>query len=951
MPIICHLGSGTDATEAKALGFTAVMTAPFGPANAPVGARSGAEAASAVRAAAKGGLPVHCDLPWRTHAPGSALPAQQPAWFAPEASGDAIDPRGADQRGARRVLAERTELRGDIAGYIANRAKALADAGAAGIRLPDLAAGDASFWRAVVDAVRAAAPGLVVIGDGTGGPFGAVLSAEAAGFDFLMDSAAWWDGHADWFLDQRDALTTPTIGAPEGPDGDDLSERGYGGAHMAAARTARAVLTSTALMVPASLIERAGDDYRALLPDILAARANAAWLDERGLLRIAAKGLLRLDADPRYAKHALGLFAEDETGGLLAAAGGQMTPGELIGAGAATLMTLTARDRAKDAPRKEKASMKALEQLAGVRVAIEDPYPVIDGGRFPAKRIVGDTLAVGADVFADGHDQVAADLILTEAGQKPRRVGMTKGLNDRWGAEATLTTMGPASFEIEGWRDDYASWMSEITKKRAAGVDVSLEAIEGRDIVLRSLSQALNASLTEAESDLARATVDAIEAAGKETSRLLDATTNPGLAALLRTHGERPYASRIGPFPLTVDRRQARFSAWYELFPRSQSGTEDRHGTFDDVITRLPYVADLGFDVLYFPPIHPIGQTNRKGKNNSLKAEPGDVGSPYAIGSEDGGYKAVHPELGTLDDFGRLVAEAAKHGLEIALDIALNCSPDHPWIKEHPEWFEHRPDGSIKFAENPPKKYEDIVNLAYYGDAIPDLWQELRDTFLFWCEHGVRMYRIDNPHTKPYPLWEWLIAEVKAAYPDALFLSEAFTRPKVMARLAKLGFTQSYTYFTWRNTKHEMESYVRELNTAPLRDVMNPNFFVNTPDINPIPLQTNNRCAHVARTVLAGTLSASWGLYNGIEIVESTVLPGKEEYLDSEKYQIRAWDMDRPGHIKDDIRLVNRLRRRHPAMQEHGTVRLFQAWNDQVIWYAKRTPDLRDYLLFAVTFD
>jgi starch synthase (maltosyl-transferring) len=304
-----------------------------------------------------------------------------------------------------------------------------------------------------------------------------------------------------------------------------------------------------------------------------------------------------------------------------------------------------------------------------------------------------------------------------------------------------------------------------------------------------------------------------------------------------------------------------------------------------------------------------------------------------------------------VEDFERLVAEAAKHGLEIALDIALNCSPDHPWVRQHPEWFEHRPDGTIKFAENPPKKYEDIVNLSYYGESIPGLWVALRDMLKTWCSRGVKMFRIDNPHTKPYPFWEWVIAEVRCQYPDALFLSEAFTRPKVMARLAKLGFTQSYTYFTWRNSKHEMEAYVRELTTPPLREVMNPNFFMNTPDINPVPLQTNNRAAHVARMVLASTLSASWGLYNGIEIVESTVLPGKEEYLDSEKYQIRVWDMDRPGHIKDDIRLMNTLRRRHPAMQEHCTVRFLNAWNDQVTWYAKRTPDLGDYLLFAVTFD
>jgi starch synthase (maltosyl-transferring) len=400
-----------------------------------------------------------------------------------------------------------------------------------------------------------------------------------------------------------------------------------------------------------------------------------------------------------------------------------------------------------------------------------------------------------------------------------------------------------------------------------------------------------------------------------------------------------------------VDRRAAAFSAWYEMFPRSQSGDVERHGTFDDVIKRLPYVRDLGFDVLYFTPIHPVGRTNRKGRNNALKAEPGDPGSPYAIGSAEGGHDALHPELGSFEDFERLVDAARKHGLEIALDFAIQCSPDHPWIKQHPEWFDWRPDGTIKFAENPPKKYEDIVNVHFYRQAFPSVWYALRDVVVFWAERGVRVFRVDNPHTKPFPFWEWMIADVQARYPDAIFLSEAFTRPKVMKRLAKLGFTQSYTYFTWRNSKAELTEYLTELTRTEAREYYRPNFFANTPDINPVYLQSSGRAGFQARLVLAATLATNYGLYNGFEVCEGRPLPGKEEYLDSEKYEIKAWDMDRPGHIREDIRLVNRLRRERPALQQFANLEFYNAWNDRILYYGKYTSDLSDFVLVAVNLD
>jgi starch synthase (maltosyl-transferring) len=385
--------------------------------------------------------------------------------------------------------------------------------------------------------------------------------------------------------------------------------------------------------------------------------------------------------------------------------------------------------------------------------------------------------------------------------------------------------------------------------------------------------------------------------------------------------------------------------------PRSQSGTTERSGTFDDVIARLPYVRDMGFDVLYFPPIHPIGHTNRKGRNNSLTPAPNDPGSPYAIGSEEGGHTAIHPELGTLDDFRRLVHAAHEHGLEIALDFAIQCSPDHPWIKEHPEWFDWRPDGTIKFAENPPKRYEDIVNLHFYRDAYPAVWHALRDVVLFWIEQGVKIFRVDNPHTKPLPFWEWMIDEVRGQHPDVIFLAEAFTKPKMMKRLAKAGFTQSYTYFTWRTTKDELTEYLTELTQQEPKEYYRPNFFANTPDINPLHLQTSGRAAFIARATLAATLSSVYGIYSGFELCEAAAIPGKEEYLNSEKYEIKVWDWGRPGNIRQHITRLNRIRRANPALHQLANLRFYNAFNDRVLLYGKMTEAKDNALLIAVNLD
>jgi starch synthase (maltosyl-transferring) len=421
----------------------------------------------------------------------------------------------------------------------------------------------------------------------------------------------------------------------------------------------------------------------------------------------------------------------------------------------------------------------------------------------------------------------------------------------------------------------------------------------------------------------------------------------PSQRAGIRTNASR-YKNELEVF---VDRPGASFAAWYEMFPRSQSGDPAHHGTFDDVIRRLPYVRDMGFDVLYFTPIHPIGRTNRKGRNNTLTPGPDDPGSPYAIGSAEGGHDALHPELGSFEDFRRLVAAAHDHGLEIAIDFAIQCAPDHPWIKQHPEWFDWRPDGTIRFAENPPKTYEDIVNVHFYRDALPSIWYALRDIVMLWVDHGVKIFRVDNPHTKPVPFWEWMIREVQDRHPDVIFLAEAFTRPKMMKQLAKVGFTQSYSYFTWRNTKAELTEYLTELTQEEPKEYMRPNFFANTPDINPVFLQTSGRAGFQSRLVLAATLSTVYGIYNGFELCEGTPIPGKEEYLDSEKYEIKAWDYDRPGNIRDYVTRLNRIRRENPALHAFANLRFYNAWNDQVLLYGKMTPARDNIVLIAVNLD
>ncbi|URF07648.1 alpha-1,4-glucan--maltose-1-phosphate maltosyltransferase [Cupriavidus campinensis] len=579
------------------------------------------------------------------------------------------------------------------------------------------------------------------------------------------------------------------------------------------------------------------------------------------------------------------------------------------------------------------------------RVAIENLAPTADHGRFAVRRTVGERVEVTADIWMDGHDKLAAAVLWRAPGEQVWHASpMEPVINDRWRGSFPIVALGRHEFTVEAWRDTFASWLDEIGKKRKAGVDVTLEIEEGARLVAATLDTPEGSAIPDAGALLAELKA----AAGDDALRLeilLSPRTGTAMHAAMDTPAGRPFISRHPTvMPVEADRLAARFASWYELFPRSESGDENRHGTFDDVIRRLPAIRAMGFDVLYFPPIHPIGQAHRKGRNNSLKAEPGDVGSPYAIGSAEGGHDALHPQLGTFEDFQRLRRAAADHGLELALDFAIQCSPDHPWLREHPEWFSHRPDGTLRYAENPPKKYEDIVNVDFYAPppAGEHLWQALRDVVMFWADQGVRIFRVDNPHTKPLPFWEWMIADVRAKHPDTLFLAEAFTRPKMMARLAKLGFSQSYTYFTWRNTKAELTEYMTELTQTPLREFYRPHFFVNTPDINPYFLHDGGRPAFLIRAALAALLSGLWGMYNGFEVCEGAplVLNGveREEYLDSEKYQIRVRDWNQPGNIVAEISRLNQIRASHPALQDHLGVRFYHASDDAVLYFARYVP-------------
>jgi starch synthase (maltosyl-transferring) len=585
------------------------------------------------------------------------------------------------------------------------------------------------------------------------------------------------------------------------------------------------------------------------------------------------------------------------------------------------------------------------------RVVIERVWPELDAGRFPVKRVVGEVVRVEADIFADGHDAVSAAIAHHPVNGKEVLLSpMHSGINDRWHGEFTVTEVGTHTFTVVAWVDHFKGWRRDLRKRVDAGQDTTLDYLIGAKLVSAAAGRARGAdahALKEAAEKLG-----AGEAEGKDLSVPRAVGLSEELNHLMEQHPDRSFENRFErEILVAVDPERARFSTWYETFPRSCS--EVGHGTFKDVASRLKYISDMGFDVLYLPPIHPIGTAFRKGKNNSLDAQPDDVGSPWAIGAKEGGHKDVHPALGTMEDFRDLVHEAHRFDMRLALDIAFQCSPDHPYVTQHPDWFKIRPDGTIQYAENPPKKYQDIYPFDFECQDWQGLWNELKSIFEFWIEKGVTIFRVDNPHTKPFAFWEWCIGDLKAKHPELIFLAEAFTRPKVMSRLAKLGFTQSYTYFAWRNSKWELTQYLNELVQGEAREFFRPNFWPNTPDILTEQMQHGGRGAFMSRVLLAGTLAASYGIYGpAYELCENRARErGSEEYLDSEKYQVRQWDLRRVDSLRPVIARLNWIRRTNAALQTNETLRFHETENEQIICYSKRSLSGGNTVVVIVNLD
>ncbi len=600
------------------------------------------------------------------------------------------------------------------------------------------------------------------------------------------------------------------------------------------------------------------------------------------------------------------------------------------------------------------------EKLAGRnRVIIENIRPRVDPAGFAIKRIIGDDVTIEVDAFTDGHDHLVVLLRHRKLGSdRWQELPMDSIYNDRYRAKISVGEIGRYQYTVQAWVDRFHTWRYDLTKRAAAGQDLKVDLMIGADLIDAAAGRA--ASNPKAAADTLRLRQIAKQLRGDPDRSNSDQNQNVEIAldqqllALMNQYAERALATQHEPpLEIIVDRPRARFSSWYELFPRSCSATSGKHGTLRDVIERLPYVASMGFDILYMPPIHPVGDAFRKGKNNAPIAAADDVGSSWGIGSPAGGHKSIHPELGTLTDFIALREAAQSHGIELALDIAFQCSPDHPYVKEHPDWFRARPDGTIQYAENPPKKYQDIYPFDFECDDWQSLWKELRSVFQFWIDQGVRVFRVDNPHTKPFPFWKWMITSLKDQHPDVLFLAEAFTRPKIMYRLAKLGYSQSYTYFTWRNNKQELTEYFTELTQTDVREVFRPNLWPNTPDILHEALQTGGRAAFQLRLILAATLGANYGIYGpAYELCEHQPRePGSEEYLNSEKYEIRRWDLDRPDSLRELISRMNRIRREHVALQNDWSLQFHTIDNDQMLAYSKRDVTTNDVVLIVANLN
>ena len=920
---------------------------------------SGSPAAVA-RAAKAAGLALILELSLDRPAEDSPLLREHPDWAAHGTAwpGDLPDPRRPSSVTVPPALKlEDPALATAIAAWWAATLARWAEQGAAGFCLHLDGPARPDFFAGVMAAVRKTAPGCRFLAWTPGVPAPRVEALAACGFDAAFSSSAWWDFRAPWLAEEAARLraygavvalaSTPGPTSATAPD----NSRRECLCWLAALTADGLLVTAQDLQVtpgavpPAQRALALCRETRQAQPrqwDILSAPAAPV-----AVLRTAfsqAEGELVMASNTRDHPATLdlaGLVSRFDGLALVDAwwpRGPAPAAGQLVTLAPAQTVIYTARRKPAAAVAARDPKRAAETAARTPRIAIENLTPCIDGGRFVAKRNVGDTLVVEADIFGEGHDRMAAALLWRTAEHDAwSELPMRAIGNDRWRAEILLAGIGRYQYQLEAWIDVFGAWRDEVEKKTAAGQQVALELREGALLLQAAAERAGQENRQQLALDLRR-TLQALEGQQDQEPRVR-LLLSEAVHQLMQQADARAFRVRSTPLlQVDAERRAAAFASWYELFPRSL-GRDGQHGRLLDVVERLPAIRAMGFDTLYFPPIHPIGMKHRKGRNNALEAAEGDPGSPYAIGAADGGHDAIHAELGTLEDFRTLRGAAHEHGLELALDFAIQCSPDHPWLKAHPGWFSWRPDGSIRYAENPPKKYQDIVNVDFYaGDAVPALWLALRDVVLFWVKEGVKVFRVDNPHTKPMPFWEWLIADVRSRFADVIFLAEAFTRPKPMYRLAKLGFSQSYTYFTWRHGKQEFIDYLTELADGPPRDFFRPHFFVNTPDINPYFLQRSGRAGFVIRAALAATLSGLWGLYSGFELCEAEPVPGKEEYLHSEKYELRQRDWNQPGNIVREITLLNTLRRSNPALQTHLGIRFCPSTGDDILCFTKSAP-------------
>jgi starch synthase (maltosyl-transferring) len=868
---------------------------------------------------------------------------------------------------------------------VAERLAKWCAAGVSGYCCRDLQSLSAADWTRLIQSVHQHYPGCVFMAWTPGLTPLQLKNLRACGFRYTFNSLPWWDYRSGWLVQEQERLSriAPAI-SPMSDIARPGSKQQFNTQDSAQAQRLlwAAAVIGDGLLMPQGMEQLAGKQA--------VERANhwqASHADAGGSLRLLTGPLSSVTAVFRPGEKAAVLALNTDTHAAVAVSRALLAsrlpnsyvldasvPDVLEEAGHCLIPVKVAKP-VKAVVRNSPAKATPPSPLTEARIAIERVSPQVDGGRFPAKRCLGQSVRVEADVFMDGHSHLAVSLLWRAADKTAwRRVAMQALGNDRWRAEFAPERLGRHCYTVQAWHDSWASHCEALKKKYDAGQNVSLEVEEARVLLDEALKQIQSDQPEEAtELKTILREIGQPQRTGRKAgrgpsqsghadqssrtkpvppvdSKHIDLVLSETTANRMRAANMRSFELTDLIYPLTVERREAGYASWYELFPRSQSATPGVHGTFKDVEARLPFIQEMGFDVLYMPPIHPIGLTNRKGRNNSLSASKDDPGSPYAIGSAQGGHDALHPELGSMSDFQDLMRAAQRHGLEIAMDFAIQCSPDHPWLGLHPEWFDWRADGSLRYAENPPKRYEDIVNPDFYlgGDA---LWRALRDVILFWVDQGVRLFRVDNPHTKPLPFWHWLITEVQDAHADVVFLSEAFTRPKMMYRLAKVGFSQSYTYFTWRHGKQELIDYLTELSSPPAADFFRPHFFVNTPDINPYFLQTSGRPGFLIRAALATTTSGLWGMYNGFELCEARSIGGKEEYQDSEKYEPRSWDWDRPGNIIDEITRLNRIRRLNPALQTHLGIGFHPVDNDQILFFTKATPEGDNVVLVAICLD